>query len=97
MTNHQDATRIRRDNAAMRDRLALTCDPETGAVMDEIDRLIFQKEMLEIVQLMIFITTLSVLLFIIALILSEDFRGFASRQAGRLNRISAKVSFKTCT
>ena len=53
--------------------------------------------MLEIVQLMIFITTLSVLLFIIALILSEDFRGFASRQAGRLNRISAKVSFKTCT
>ena len=43
--------------------------------------------MLEIVQLMIFITTLSVLLFIIALILSEDFRRFASRQASRLGKL----------
>lgn len=40
--------------------------------------------MFEFIQLMIFGVTLSVLLFVIGLIISEDFRRFAARQTQRL-------------
>lgn len=47
--------------------------------------------MLEFIQLTIFAVTLSVLLFIIALIISDDFRRFASRQTQRLIKMGLVI------
>lgn len=47
--------------------------------------------MLEFIQFMIFAVTLSPLLFVIALIISEDFRRFAARQTQRLVKMGLVI------